>query len=120
MRTVLRTSTPRARHGRAARTRDPVFGHTSVSASALHGADAETRQADTWVAARNARRLIRITAVRMEGGTEHLHITEVLWEGPSSSGHTSTGALIDWLKASGANRAVVGGDGERVAVLVVE
>jgi len=64
--------------------------------------------------------LIRITAVRMEGGTEHLHITEVLWEGASSSGHTSRGALIDWLKASSANRAVVGGDGKGVAVLVAE
>ena len=64
--------------------------------------------------------MIRITAVRMEGGTEHEHIIEVLWEGASSSGHTSRGALIDWLNASSANKAVVEVDGEHVAVLVVE
>jgi hypothetical protein len=72
------------------------------------------------MAARRARRVIRITAVRIEGGTEHEHITEILWEGASSSGHTSRGALIEWLKESSANRAVVGEAGGRVAVLVVE
>ena len=56
----------------------------------------------------------------MEGGSEHEHITEVLWESASSSGHTSRGALIDWLKQNSANRAVVGEDGGRVGVLVVE
>jgi hypothetical protein len=64
--------------------------------------------------------VIRITAVRLEGGTDHEHITEVLWEGASSSGHTSGPALVEWLKASSANTAVVGRDGDQVAIFVVE
>lgn len=93
---------------------------TNVTAWPLRAADAETRQPHGWVAARKARRVIQITAVRLEGGTEHEHISEVLWEGASSSGHTSRQALVDWLKATSANQAVVGEGCDHVPVLVVE
>jgi hypothetical protein len=64
--------------------------------------------------------LIEIAAVRLDGGDDHEHITDVLWQSASSYGVSTREALVDWLNAGNQNRAVVEGQEERVPLLVVE
>ncbi len=63
--------------------------------------------------------MIEITAVRLEGGSAHEHIAEVLWEGASSSGRVSAQALIDWLRAGTENQAGVVNEKGRLPIRVV-
>jgi Protein of unknown function (DUF3892) len=63
--------------------------------------------------------MIEITAVRLEGGSAHEHIAEVLWEGASSSGRASIQALVDWLRAGTENQAGVVNETGRAPVRVV-
>jgi len=63
--------------------------------------------------------MIEITAVRLDGGSAHEHIAEVLWEGTSSSGRASIQALIDWLRAGTENQAGVVNEKGRVPIRVV-
>jgi hypothetical protein len=51
--------------------------------------------------------MIEITAIRLEGGRDHEHITAVLWRATTSMGLTTRQAIVDWLSESSENRAVV-------------
>jgi hypothetical protein len=63
--------------------------------------------------------VIEVTAIRLEGGDAHEHITDVLWHSASSSGQTSRQALVDWLSEGRENQAIVAGEGEHVPILVI-
>jgi Protein of unknown function (DUF3892) len=65
-------------------------------------------------------KVIEVTAIRLDAGDTHEHITDVQWGTASASGQASLQALVDWLNASSENQAVVSGDGEHVPLLVVE
>jgi hypothetical protein len=56
--------------------------------------------------------MIEITAIRLDGGTAHEHITHLQWHSKSSSGLSSREALIEWLNERSENQAVVAGKGE--------
>jgi hypothetical protein len=64
--------------------------------------------------------VIEITAVRLEAGTTHEHITDVQWATASAAGRMGRQPLIDWLNASSEHQAVVAHDREYVPMLVVE
>ena len=64
--------------------------------------------------------MIEITAISLDGGTSHEHITHLEWQSAASSGLASREALIEWLNERSENQAVVAGEGEHVPVLVVE
>jgi hypothetical protein len=63
--------------------------------------------------------VIEITAIRLEGGDGHEHISYLLWQSASSSGMTSSQALIEWLRADSENEAGVVNERGRVPVRVV-
>jgi catechol-2,3-dioxygenase len=63
--------------------------------------------------------MIEITAVRLEGGNDHQHITHVVWQSASSTGHTSRQALIEWLRVDSTNEAGVVNERGRVPIHVV-
>jgi hypothetical protein len=53
--------------------------------------------------------MIQITAIRLEEGKAHEHITEVRWRSASTSaGQSTREAIVEWLSVSSANQAVVG------------
>jgi hypothetical protein len=59
--------------------------------------------------------MIEITAIRLEGGRGHEHITGVLWRrATTSQGVTMRQAIVDWLSQSSENEAVVAEMSERV------
>lgn len=63
---------------------------------------------------------IEITAIRLEEGDGHEHITGVMWRCQATSvGQTSRHALIDWLGESNDNQAVVAHGAGWVHVAVV-
>lgn len=63
--------------------------------------------------------MIEITAIRLAGGPGHEHVAEVLWRSAATAlGHSPRAAIVDWLGASGENRAVVVVGSERVALAV--
>jgi hypothetical protein len=62
--------------------------------------------------------VIEITAVRLEGGTTHEHITDVQWATASAAGQMGRQPLIDWLNAGG--DAIAAHEDEHVPLLVVE
>jgi hypothetical protein len=62
---------------------------------------------------------VEIVAVRLEGGSGHEHITHLLWQGTSSSGVTTSAALIDLLGKTREHEVWVRDGGQRVAVEVV-
>lgn len=63
---------------------------------------------------------IEITAIRLEEGDRHEHITGVMWRCQATSvGLTSRHALIDWLGESNDNQAVVADAAGWVQVAVV-
>jgi hypothetical protein len=70
--------------------------------------------------ARKAHKVIEITAVRLDGGNAHEHITDVQWRTASSTGQLSRSALVDWLNATSEHQAVVALASGYVPVLVVE
>lgn len=52
--------------------------------------------------------MIEIAAIRLAGGEGHEHVTELLRRSAATAlGHCPRQALVDWLGASGENRAVV-------------
>jgi hypothetical protein len=52
--------------------------------------------------------MIEITAIRVEGGAGHEHITDVLWRSAATAlGQSPRQAIIDWLMVSDQNQAVV-------------
>jgi Protein of unknown function (DUF3892) len=64
--------------------------------------------------------VIEITAIRLDGGDGHEHITKVLWRSASSSGVSTRQGLVDWLNAGSESQALVAGEAEHVPVFVVE
>jgi hypothetical protein len=62
---------------------------------------------------------LQITAVALQGGSEHEHITHVQWEAASSAGIVSIEALIAWLREDAAHEAWLTDGEQRVAVEVV-
>jgi Protein of unknown function (DUF3892) len=63
--------------------------------------------------------MIEITAVRLRGGHQHEHITDVQWRSVSVVGQSSREAIADWLSADSPNRAVVAVCTELVDVAAV-
>ncbi|HEX9481416.1 MAG TPA: DUF3892 domain-containing protein [Solirubrobacteraceae bacterium] len=64
--------------------------------------------------------MIEITAIRLEGGSGHQHITATLWRcATTSSGVATRQAIVDWLEQSNANRAVVV-DGSAVIEVAIQ
>jgi len=64
--------------------------------------------------------VIQITAIRLDGGDGHAHITDLQWQSTSiPAGQSTRAALVEWLNASSANQAMVAGEAEHVPVLVV-
>jgi hypothetical protein len=64
--------------------------------------------------------VIELTAIRLDGGEDHEHISELLWASGSATGVASRQALIDWLNASRTNQAVLSNGTGHLPVLVVE
>jgi hypothetical protein len=67
---------------------------------------------------RGASRL-RITAVAVQGGGGHEDVTHLLWEAASSSGVTSSEALIIWLLEDSEHEAWLSDGEHRIAIEVV-
>jgi hypothetical protein len=63
--------------------------------------------------------VLKITAVGLQGGDGHEHITHLLWEAASSSGVTTTAALIAWLREDPEHEALLRAGEQRIAVEVV-
>jgi hypothetical protein len=58
--------------------------------------------------------MIQITAVRLEGGDGHEHVTHVLWSSQATTAAlASRQGLVDWLTSSDANRAMLLVEGAR-------
>jgi hypothetical protein len=62
--------------------------------------------------------MIVITAVRLEGGHGHEHITDVLWCGATAVGQTTRQAIVEWLSECSDNEARVFDTGSWVHVQV--
>jgi hypothetical protein len=62
---------------------------------------------------------LQIVAVGLQGGEGHEHITEIFWEGVSSSGLTTSQALMAWLREDAEHEAWLTAGGRRVGVEVV-
>jgi hypothetical protein len=60
--------------------------------------------------------MIEITAIRLQGGNSHDHVTDVRWR---SAGQSTLEAIVARLSASQDNHAVVADGPDRVAVAVV-
>jgi hypothetical protein len=63
--------------------------------------------------------VLEIVAVGLQGGDGHEHITHLMWQGASSSGLTTTVALIAWLGADPEHEAWLMAGERRVPVEVV-
>lgn len=64
--------------------------------------------------------MIQITAVRLDGGDGHEHITHVMWtSGATAAALAASSGIIDWLTADGSNLAFVKDGGREVPVEVV-
>jgi hypothetical protein len=62
---------------------------------------------------------LQIVAIGLEGGDGHENVTDIFWEGASSSGLTTSQALIAWLRADAEHKACLVVGGRRVGVEVV-
>jgi hypothetical protein len=64
---------------------------------------------------------IRITAIRLSGGTSHEHIVHLWWTDPATnqSGDDSRSAIVSWIETKAGQAYVNDGQGHRVSVLVV-
>ena len=64
---------------------------------------------------------IRITAVRLSGGTEHEHIVHLWWTNPATgqSDNNSRAEIVAWIEDQNGKAYVEDGYGHRVDVLVV-
>ena len=47
--------------------------------------------------------MIYVTAVHMEGGNEHEHISDVKWRNPEDgkAGESTRATVVDWIKSKG-------------------
>lgn len=64
--------------------------------------------------------MIEITAIRLQGGEGHEHITDVMWRRETTSiGQTARQAIVDWLDESNDNAAVVADGSSWVRLAVV-
>ncbi|QSR28822.1 hypothetical protein CFH99_24675 [Nocardioides aromaticivorans] len=64
---------------------------------------------------------IRITAIRLSGGTQHEHITHLWWTNPGTgeTGDSTRAAIVSWIENDGGKAYVEDNTGHRVNVLVV-
>lgn len=62
---------------------------------------------------------LEIIAVGFQGGSGHEHIGDLQWQGASSSGITSSEALIAWLREHPEHEAWLKDGERRVAVQVL-
>jgi hypothetical protein len=63
--------------------------------------------------------MIEITAVRFSGGHGHEHITHVMWRcAPTSVGHTTRQAIVDWLSETDESEVVVADGADLVHVAI--
>lgn len=64
--------------------------------------------------------MIEITAIKLEGGSAHEHITDVLWRSAATAlGHCPRLAIVSWLEESNENQAVLAGASGLLHVAVV-
>lgn len=70
--------------------------------------------------------MIEIVAIRLTGGREHEHVTDLMWRGASkrafartSVGQSTTQGVVDWLTSRADNQAVVDDGSRYLQVLVV-
>lgn len=64
--------------------------------------------------------MIQITAVRLDGGNGHEHVTDVMWtSGATAAALAPSRGIIDWLSADGSNVAFVREGRREVPVEVV-
>ncbi|MDQ4114641.1 MAG: DUF3892 domain-containing protein [Actinomycetota bacterium] len=65
---------------------------------------------------------IRITAIRLSGGTQHEHISRLWWTNPSTgkTGDNTRSEIVSWLESGGNKAYVDDGAGHRVNVGVVD
>lgn len=63
---------------------------------------------------------IRITAIRLSGGTDHQHITRLWWTNQTSgnTGNSARAEIVAWIEDK-SGKAYVDEDGHRVEVAVV-
>lgn len=64
---------------------------------------------------------IRITAIRLVGGTSHEHISHLWWVNPASSatGDNTRAQIVSWIEDEGGKAYVENRPGERADVGVV-
>jgi hypothetical protein len=62
---------------------------------------------------------LQIIAVALQDGEGHEDITHLQWQAASSSGITSSGGLIAWLRADPAHEAWIAAGNQRIGVEVV-
>jgi hypothetical protein len=64
---------------------------------------------------------IRITAIRLEGGTSHEHITDLWWTNPAAgkTGCSSRQQIVSWIENDDGKAYVDDGRGNRADVGVV-
>ncbi|MEX3755790.1 DUF3892 domain-containing protein [Mycobacteroides abscessus] len=64
---------------------------------------------------------IRITAIRLSGGTNHQHIVRLWWTNPatSESGNNSRAEIITWIETQNGKAYVEDAAGHRIEVGVV-
>jgi hypothetical protein len=64
--------------------------------------------------------MIEITAIRLEEGSTHEHITNVLWRSAATAlGQCPRQAIVDWLAERNENQAVVADGSGWVHIAVV-
>jgi hypothetical protein len=63
--------------------------------------------------------LLEIVAVGLQGGDGHEHITQLMWQGASSSGLTTSEGLIVWLREDPEHEAWLTAGERRIGVEVV-
>lgn len=64
---------------------------------------------------------IRITAIRLSGGTQHEHITHLWWTNPATgeTGDNSRSTIVSWIEKDNGKAYVEDNTGHRVNVHVV-
>jgi hypothetical protein len=64
---------------------------------------------------------IRVTAIRLSGGTAHQHISRLWWTNPDGgkSGHNTRAEIVAWIETEGAKAYVEDSKGRRAAVAVI-
>jgi hypothetical protein len=64
--------------------------------------------------------MIEVTAIKLEGGSAHEHITHLLWRSAATAlGQCPRQAIVLWLGESNENHAVVDGGSGWVHIAVV-